>query len=63
MKMDEIRVKAKDLGIKTKVIIKADLIRQIQRAEGDFDCFGLAEDNCGEWNGCFREDFLPSMKS
>ncbi len=37
MRMDEIRLRAKGLGIKTKAIKKADLIRQIQKAEGNFD--------------------------
>ena len=53
MKMDEIRGKAKALGIKTKAVIKADLIRQIQRVKGNFDRFGSAKDYCNQWNGCF----------
>jgi hypothetical protein len=61
MKRDEIRAKAKALGIKTKVVKKADLIRQIQKAEGNFDCFGLSKDNGDEGNGCFGEDCLPSI--
>ena len=44
MKMDEIRLKAKALGIRIKGAKKADLIRQIQKAEGNFDCFGTAQD-------------------
>lgn len=63
MKMGEIKEKAKALGIKTKAIKKADLIRQIQRAEGNFDCFGSGKDDCDQWNCCFREDCLPSVKS
>jgi hypothetical protein len=63
MRMDEIRLRAKGLGIKTKAIKKADLIRQIQKGEGNFDCFGTAKDYCDQWNCCFREDCLPSIKS
>lgn len=58
MKMDEVRAKAKFLGIKTSRMKKADLIRQIQRAEGNFDCFGTAKDYCDQLNCCFRENCL-----
>ena len=45
MKINEIREKAKALGTKVMVTTKkADLIRQIQKAEGNFDCFGTAKD-------------------
>ena len=47
MKMNEIKMKAKALGIKVMATAKkGDLIRQIQKAEGNFDCFGRAEDYC-----------------
>ena len=42
MKMDEVKKKAKGPGIKTGHMKNADLIRQIQRTEGNFDCFGTA---------------------
>ena len=58
MKMDEVRAKAKLFGIKTSQKKKADLIRQIQKAEGNFDCFGTAEDYCDQRGCCFREDCL-----
>ncbi len=64
MKMDEIKRKAKGLGIKVMATTKKpDLIQQIQRAEGNFDCFGRAEDYCDQWDCCFREDCLSSSKS
>ena len=64
MNMNEIKMKAKALGIKVMATAKkGDLIRQIQKAEGNFDCFGKAEDYCDQWNCCFREDCLPSIKS
>jgi hypothetical protein len=62
MKMDEVRERAKALGIKTGQMKKADLIRRIQKAEGNFACFGTAKDYCDQWNCCFREDCLPSNK-
>jgi hypothetical protein len=61
MRMDEVRKRAKALGIKTSQIKKADLIQQIQETEGNFDCFGSAKDYCDQWNCRFREDCLPSI--
>ena len=63
MKINEIREKAKTLGIKVMATAKKeDLIRQLQRAEGNFDCFGTAKDYCDQLDCCFREDCLPSIK-
>jgi len=62
MKMDEVMAKAKALGIRIRGVKKADLIRQIQRAERNFDCFGTAKDYCDQWNCCFREDCLSLNK-
>jgi hypothetical protein len=63
MKMQEVREKAKALGLKkTFGLSKVELIRQIQRAEGNFDCFGTAQDFCDQYLCCFREDCLrPSV--
>jgi hypothetical protein len=59
MKMQEVKEKAKALGLKkTFGLSKAELIRQIQRAEGNFDCFGTAKDHCDQFQCCFREDCL-----
>ncbi|MEJ5348631.1 MAG: hypothetical protein WHS46_08070 [Desulfosoma sp.] len=54
MKMQEIRAKAKALGINSFGKKKADLIREIQRAEGNFDCFGTAQGYCDQEECCFR---------
>ena len=63
MKMNETKEKAKASGIKVMATAKkADLIRQIQKAEGNFDCFGTAKDYCDQLGCCFREDCLPSIK-
>ena len=40
--MKEIRDIARQLGIRPTRMEKAELIRAIQRAEGNFDCFGTA---------------------
>lgn len=63
MKKNEIKMKAKALGIKVMATAKkSDLIRQIQKAEGNFDCFGKAEGYCDQWSCSFREDCLPSSR-
>jgi hypothetical protein len=62
MKMQEVREKAKDLGMKnTFGLSKKELIRRIQKAEGNFDCFGTAKDYCDQLQCCFRDDCLKSV--
>jgi hypothetical protein len=60
MKMNEVRARAKDLGITIKVgSTKVDAIRAIQRAEGYEDCFGRGLYNsCGQDMCLFRADCI-----
>jgi len=58
MNITKVREKAKSLGIKTGKTRKAELIRQIQAAEGNFPCFGSAKDYCDQWDCAFREDCM-----
>jgi len=59
MKMQELRKRGKKVGIKnTFGLSKTELIRRIQRAEGNFECFGTAKDYCDQIVCCFREDCL-----
>jgi len=51
MKMQELRVIAKQYGINSFGKTKVNLIREIQIAEGNFDCFGSAVEYCDQW-GC-----------
>lgn len=63
MKIQDVRNKAKTLGLKVNVgISKVELIRRIQKAEGNFDCFGRAKDYCDQLGCCFREDCLKPPK-
>ena len=55
-------MKAKALGVKAKNPKKADLIRMIQRAEGNPDCFGRAEGHCDRMDCCFRSDCLTDNR-
>ncbi len=58
MLMDEVRARAKSLGVKTARTKKVEIIRAIQRAEGNFPCFGTADGYCDQLDCCFREDCL-----
>jgi hypothetical protein len=64
MKIQEIRAKAKSLGLRgTFGLSKTELIRRIQRAEGNFDCFGKAMGFCDQVQCCFRTDCLSPSKA
>jgi hypothetical protein len=62
MKMQEIRSMAKKLGINSFGKTKTQLIREIQRAEGNFDCFGTAADSCDQQDCSFRTLCLQPSK-
>ena len=63
MKMQEVRAIAKSMGIKSFGKTKADLIREIQRAEGNFDCYGSAQDFCDQIDCSFRGSCLQEPNS
>ena len=63
MNMGEIRRRARLLGVKPGRMRKADLIRAVQRAEGNFDCFGRAEDYCDRFDCAWRDDCLKLARS
>jgi len=59
MKLSEIQKKARELGIKNvNKSSKSDLIKAIQKKEGNFDCFGTAVDYCDRVECCWRSDCL-----
>jgi len=58
MKMQEIRLMAKKLGVNSFGKTKTELIREIQRKEGYFGCFGTAEDYCDQLECLFRSPCL-----
>lgn len=58
MKMQEIRSIAKEMKIKTANMKKEDIIRTVQRAEGNDDCFGNGAKKCGQTGCLWREDCL-----
>ena len=57
MKMQEVREIAKKMGIKTANMKKADIIKAIQLAEGNIDCYNSGKSaECGQDNCLWRED-------
>ena len=66
--MKEIRESARQLGIRPARMEKVELIRAIQRAEGNFDCYGTAtEEECDQeeclWReDCFRESVAEEIR-
>lgn len=59
MKLSEIEKKANSLKIKDVwKYPKKDLIKTIQRTEGNFDCFGTARGSCNQMACCWRSDCL-----
>jgi len=63
IKMTHIREKAQELGLGVPVgISKTELIRNIQRAEGNFDCFGTVDDYCDQFICYWRSLCLVPKK-
>ncbi|MDD4979987.1 MAG: SAP domain-containing protein [Candidatus Omnitrophica bacterium] len=59
MRLIEIEKKARGLGVKdTWKYSKKDLIKTIQRKEGNFDCFATAKRGCDQLACCWRADCL-----
>jgi len=59
MKLQKIKAIAQKMGINPDNMEKAELIRAIQRAEGNRDCFGTdAVKECGQINCLWRNDCL-----
>lgn len=61
MNLKEIREIANNYGVKSSKMKKDELIRAIQRAEGNFDCFGTAlSGDCSQKDCLWREDCMES---
>jgi hypothetical protein len=59
MNLKDIKEMAKQKGIKVGKMRKHDLVRSIQRAEGNFSCFKTATlGECSQENCLWREDCL-----
>ena len=59
MNIRKIREKARNMGLKDLTASKTELVRIIQKAEGNSPCFGTAVGNCPHSDCCFRQDCFP----
>lgn len=61
MKIEQIRTIAKSLGVHPGKLSKLELIKSIQRTEGNSDCFSSATNNeCSQMNCLWREGCLTA---
>ena len=59
MTLKEVKERARNYDIKAGKMKKDEIIRAIQRAEGNFDCFGTAASGiCSQGDCLWREDCL-----
>jgi hypothetical protein len=62
MTLKQVKDIAKTKGIKVGNMKKTNIIRTIQRTEGNFDCFGTAsEEVCDQINCLWKEDCLKQI--
>lgn len=63
MNMDQIRARAREIGVAPGKLTKIALVKTIQRQEGNFDCFATAQDGACDQTGClWREDCLTVVR-
>ena len=58
MRVSEIKKKARTLGVKPGKMNKTDLIRAIQKEEGNSECYDSNISQCGEMECCWRNDCM-----
>ncbi|GAB4512189.1 MAG: SAP domain-containing protein [Sulfuricaulis sp.] len=64
MKIQKIRDIARGQGLEPGKAEKVELIRAIQRKEGNFDCFATTYDGVCDQSGCrWREDCFAAARS
>ena len=63
MRLEEIRSIAKSYGVMPGKLPKSDLIRSIQIAEGNFDCFATAQSGeCDQPSCLWRNDCFDTAQ-
>ncbi len=58
MNLTTVKSIAKQAGLKIGKLKKDELIRAIQKQEGNFPCFGTANGECDQTECIWREDCL-----
>ncbi len=63
MNMQSVRTIARSIGIKPGKLTKTMLIKNIQRKEGNFDCFASATSGECDQTGClWRQDCFTAAR-
>lgn len=63
MKLEEVRNIAKTYGISPGKLLKPVLIKKIQSAEGNFDCFATAQNGeCDQPSCLWRDDCFDAAQ-
>lgn len=63
MKVEQIRTIAKSRGVNPGKLSKAELIKSIQTAEGNVECFSTAVNGeCDQVNCLWREDCFAAVR-
>lgn len=60
MKIADVRKRVQKLGIKPSNMKKDEMIRTIQRVEGNFPCYRTETDYCDQHGCVWRDDCLPA---
>jgi hypothetical protein len=63
MKIGDVRMKAMGRGVESKKMKKSDLIRAIQKAEGNVSCYGSGNRDCPHTDCCFMDDCMHEIRS
>ena len=69
MKLDELRQLARERGVKPAKMTKRELVKLLQRVEGNFDCFasavhGFCDQVACLWHhDCMKESTTPPKKA
>jgi hypothetical protein len=64
MNVTEIRQIARQHGVKPGKLSKIEMVREIQRAEGNFDCFGTANNSdCDQFDCLWRKDCFNTSRN
>lgn len=58
MNVTAVKAKAKQAGVRIGKLKKDELIRAIQKQEGNYPCFGTATGECDQLKCLWREDCL-----
>lgn len=63
MKLTDVQALAKTKGIGPDKLSKTNLIRILQKDEGNFDCYATAYDGeCDQSDCCWREDCFVTAR-